>query len=388
MVLVSTFVVACAVWCVAAFACQTITIAAAFVQPARRRASARNDDQPHISVLVPVTESHAGFEAALESVYAQSYPEFEVIISAADASASAIPVARRIAARYPAAKTRFVLEAASVAVSPKLNNLVIPLAMANHNLIFEKDSNIRLEIGQLAEIVRHRAPGVGLVVAAPIASDPANFAAEIECALMNGYQCRLLFAASLLGFDVGTGGLLLFDRRDLERAGGVQAIAKFINEDHALAKALARIGLRTAFSAKPVRQILGHRGLADIWNRQLRWMVCRRQTELWAFLVEPVYFGLLAATTAAIGASLWSLPAMPVFATALLIWLALEAALVRIKGWGWSWRWPAAALCREVLLVALWFKSWRTREIVWGDKVLEVRRGGPAIDRQGSAPLH
>jgi ceramide glucosyltransferase len=364
----------CAGWWSLSLALYVGSVIAAFMQPAVLRRRATRMDLPPVSAIVPVNRVDPGMEAAFASLFSQAYPEFEVLVSAADESSPALAVAKGIAARYPHIPFRIVCQDTRVAVSPKLNNLVAPLAVAAHDMIFVKDSSFRLKEGELAALVRYLAPGVGLVVAPPIATRPENFAAEIECAILNGYQARLLLAASVLGVGVGAGAIMLFDRRDFERAGGVEAIAWAIGEDHALTQALRRIGLKTVIAAEEVTQVLGRRRLADVWNRQLRWMVWRRQAEPWTFYVEPFGGGLFTALAGAAGAGVLGMPAALVGAGTLAVWLALEAQLVARKGWGWSWRSVPAALCREVMMAALWIRAWTVRTIYWGDLPFEVGR--------------
>jgi len=364
----------CAGWWSLSLLLYVGSVIAAFAQPAALRRRATRIDQPPVSAIVPVNRIDAEMEAAFASLFAQAYPRFEVLVSAADESAPALAVARTVAARHPRVPFRVVCQDTRVAVSPKLNNLVAPLAAAAHDIIFVKDSSFHLKDHELAALVRYAAPGVGLVVAPPIATKPENFAAEIECAILNGYQARLMLAASVLGIGIGAGAIMLFDRRDFERAGGVEAIAWAIGEDHALAQALGRIGLKTVIAAEEVTQVLGRRRLADVWNRQLRWMVWRRQAEPWAFYVEPFAGALFTALAGAVGAGVLGAPAALVAAGTLAVWLALEAQLVARKGWGWSWRSVPAALCREVMMPALWIRAWTVRTIYWGDLPFEVGR--------------
>ncbi len=350
------------------------SVMAAFVQPAVLRRRATRADQPPVSAIVPVNRVDVEMETAFASLFSQAYPHFEVLVSAADDSAPALEVARKVAACHPGVPFRVVCQDTRVAVSPKLNNLVAPLAAAANDVIFVKDSSFRLADGELGALVRSLTPGVGLVVAPPIATKPDNFAAEIECAILNGYQARLLLAASVLGISVGAGAIMLFDRRDFARAGGVEAIAWAIGEDHALTQALRRVGLKTVIAAEEVTQVLGRRRLADVWNRQLRWMVWRRQAEPWTFYAEPFGGGLFTALAGAVGAGALGAPAAAVAGATLALWLALEFLLVAGKGWRRSWKSVPAAVCREVIMVALWIRAWTVRTIYWGDLPFEVGR--------------
>jgi ceramide glucosyltransferase len=346
----------------------------AILQPAVRRRQETNRQRPPVSIAIPVKDMEPELRAAFESAFEQSYPEFEILISASEEASAALLLAREVRERFPAVASRIVSNDARIAVSPKLNNLVAPLSLAQHDLIFVKDANIRLRPEQLGRFVRSLTSEVGLVVAIPVACEPKNFMAEVEAAIMNGYDARLLAAGSAFGLGFGHGKVLLFDRRAFTNAGGVPAISHAINEDHYLSKALAAIGLKTVFSSEVVRQFLGERKFADVWNRHLRWTVCRRQSEPWAFYGEPTCSGLLAAAAGAAGAPLLGQPATVVFAATLLFWFAAESILLLARGWGWSWRAPIAMLVREFVVLALWVWTWRARRIFWGDIAFDLRQ--------------
>jgi ceramide glucosyltransferase len=374
MWLATLAIVSCAAWWLLSLAIRLGSVAAALVQPAvRARAAIRREDPP-ISALVPVNRLDCGLEAAFVSLFSQSYPRFEVLVSAARESCPALAVARSVAARFPKIRSRFIVGEAHVAVSPKLDNLVIPLAEADHDLVLVKDANVHLAPGQLAAFVQHLGPGVGLVCAVPIATEPATFAAEIECAMINGHAAPLLLAASALGWGFGYGKILLFDRRDFERAGGVAAIAHAIGEDHALSKAMARIGLRTVFAESLVRQTAGPRTFREVWQRQLRWMVVRRCEAPLAFYLEPFFSCLFTASAGAIGASVLGMPWWVPAAVTPAAWFGIEALFLAAKGCGFSWRSPFAAACRELMIPALWVQALATTRVYWSDLPLDVPR--------------
>ncbi|HEV1999275.1 MAG TPA: glycosyltransferase, partial [Xanthobacteraceae bacterium] len=168
----------CAGWWALSLLLYVGSVIATFAQPAVLRRRATRGDEPPVSAIVPVNRIDPEMEAAFASLFAQAYPRFEVLVSAADESAPALAVARKVAARHPGVPFRVVCQDTRVAVSPKLNNLVAPLAAADHDMIFVKDSSFHLKDHELAALVRYAAPGVGLVVAPPIATKPENFAAE------------------------------------------------------------------------------------------------------------------------------------------------------------------------------------------------------------------
>ncbi len=371
---VALLVVSCAAWWLLSLSFHLGSTVAACIQPTVRRKSATRHDQPPVSVIVPVKEMAPELEAAFLSIFSQSYPQFEVLVSAVEKSSPALDLARKVAARFPKVKARFICNDPRVAFNPKINNLASPLAAADHDLIFIKDSNIQLDPDQLSRFVSYFTKNVGLVVAAPIGVQPETFPAHIECAIMNGYVARFLLAASAIGWGFGIGAVMLFDRREFNKVGGIAGIAETIGEDHALSKALGRIGLKTVIAASTVRQVVGQRNFSDIWARHLRWLVCRRIEEPIAYYAEPFIGGLFTTGVGAIGASFFGLHAWLSATITILLWVAAEIFLIAFKGWGLSWQSPFAIICSELMLPILWLQARITRKISWSGELREIRR--------------
>ena len=356
--------IAAAWWLVAVgFLC--LSVAGAFLQPVVQRRRPQRSDLPPVSLIVPVKALDPGFRRAQELLLAQVYPQAEIIVSAAEDDLPALAEVNDILSRFSAFPARILRSTGHFGASPKLNNLAAPFAEARYDLVFMKDSNTILAPGDVEAAVRQLTAPVGLVVAVPVATGPQNFAARIEESIMNGAQARILMTASLFSLGVGVGKFMLFRRSDLERAGGIAALASTVGEDNAMGKALARLGLTTVFSHRVVRQELGSRVLNDVYNRQMRWAVIRRDEERFAFLLEPLTFVLPAVLAAGIAAPAAGLAPFAAGAATLVGWLTAETVLMVGKGWGCSLATPAAFLLREVLLPCVWLNAWLTNRVVW-----------------------
>jgi ceramide glucosyltransferase len=360
-------------WCLAiGFFCATI--AAALAQPFVQRRRAVRPDQPPVSVILPVKLINPGFEAAQTSAFEQVYPDYEVLISAAEAESAALDRMRQIAAAHPKTPSYFLRSDGKEAVSPKLDNIAAPLAAARHDLVLTKDSNITFDRGTLAAFVQNLADGAGLVVAVPVAVRAENLAGRIEAYLLNGHA-RLLLAASLLGIGYGVGKAMLFRQSDLAKIGGISVMSQSLAEDTALSRALMRHGLKTMFMHRTVAQEIGPRRFAEIYLRQLRWSIIRRQNERFTFPLEPLASPLMAAFAAALAAPLASCPAWAAFALTLFAWFCGETGFAFCKGWEISLWCPLAFLGREILALSSWLHAFTTHEVVWAQVRFDARHG-------------
>lgn len=365
----------CAAYWLVAVALLFASTAATMVQPFVARRRALNQDQPPVSIITPVRALESNFERAQESIFLQNYPRFEALASALDPEAPASRLVRGVFARHPGTKTRFLQTSVGTAASPKVDNLVAPIMEASNDAIFTKDANIVLEPDDLAAHMRHLTPKVGFVCAIPYAAASENLPAHIEASIINGPHGRMLYLASCLGLEYGVGKIMLFRRSAFMRAGGFEAISHTVGEDSALAQAFARIGLRTVFSHKPVRQELGRRCWAEVFQRQLRWSVIRRDQTPISFLLEPLNQAIPGFFAAYAAAPLVGVRPLFAVAATYLLWLATETVLSFRKGWRLSWSAPAVFLVREAFMIAVWLRAWTTRRVIWASALIDARRG-------------
>ncbi len=359
-----------AVYWVVAMALLVWSVVSTILQPriAARRGTRR--DKPPVSLVLPVKLLEEGFERTQESAFAQDYPQFDVTVSAIERDSPAVGKMREIFARHPNRSARVLLSTARFAASPKVDNLYAPFMQATHDVIFMKDANVLLEPDALSEHLRQLTDEVGLVCAIPYCARLDNFAAHVEAWIINGPHARMLFLASCLGQGHGVGKIMLFRRSDFLRAGGFDAISHTVGEDNALAKAMRRIGRRPVFSHRPVRQELGSREFMDVYQRQLRWSVIRRNDELLSFLLEPICQAFPAVIAGMLAAPLIGFSAFAGFAATFVSWFALETLLSMAKGWQLSLAAPAVFVVREVIMLAVWVNAWMTDRVVWAkDKV-------------------
>jgi ceramide glucosyltransferase len=355
---VTALQLAAAAWWAVALAVLFGSTVAALLQPRRRRCPAPPDGPP-VSVLVPLKSAGPGLEAATRSAFAQGSSVREVLFSAQEERSAAIDHVVEVAVAAGRAGTwRLVRTARALpGANPKVANLVEPIAVAGNDVLLIKDAETILPPRHACEMAASLSPRVGLVVSAPIGVGPASFAGVVECAAINTYGARLLLAASALGIGVGIGAAMMVRRTDLYRADALRKMSASIADDHALAKALRRMGLGTAMTAATVAQIVGRRRGADVWRRHHRWSLCRRREEPLAFALEPLAGAACAALMAAVAApALGFHPFLAALAT-LLAWPVVECGLAAAKGWPLSFSTVPAILLRETFLPALWLAA-------------------------------
>jgi ceramide glucosyltransferase len=366
-------IVAAFCWC-ASFFIFTVTLIGSLIQPFVQRRRATCSDRPAVSMILPIKLVNPRFEHAQRSAFRQDYPDYEILLSSTDKQSPALDIVNELIENFPNRQARVLQSTACLAASPKMNNLIAPLNAARHDVIITKDSNITFDPDFISTFMHNLAPGVGLVVAVPVAVHPENFAAQIEALWINAHA-RILMTASMFGVGFGVGKAMLFRRSDLEKLGGIAAVSNTIAEDSAISKGFATLGLRTVFSYRPVAQEIGRRTFQDVYERQSRWAVIRRAMEPWTFPFEPVYSPLFTAVTGALAAPLVGMSAWLAASASLALWFVAEIAVAGMKGWTVSVWAPLSFLGREVLSLVTWLRAWTTRDVVWANKELHVYNG-------------
>lgn len=360
-----------AAWWVAGVAVFATSLFGALLQPRHQRRRAVSDAVPPVSLICPVKTINPGFERAQASAFAQDLPIYEVLVGAAEERSPALERMAAMVASSPV-PARLLRSPGFGATSPKLDTLSAPLEAAAHDVVATKDSNISLSPDSVRVMLRSMVPGVGLVCAVPVAVRAETLGGRIEAVLINR-DARMLLTASALGKGYGVGKVMLFRRSHLEQAGGVRALGYTIAEDSALSRALGGLGLGTVFSENTVDQEIGARTLGEVYARQARWAVIRRNEEPATFALEPLACPLPAAVAGALAAPLLGFGAATGFAATLLGWYVIEVAANAAKRWELSPWTPTAFLGRDGVLLLAWTRAWFTRSVVWQGERQDVR---------------
>lgn len=99
-----------------------------------------------VSILRPLAGLDHNLASNLASAFEQRYPRdlFEIILSVRDETDQALPVARRICARYPEVQSRIIVGDEVCGVNPKICNLVRPYAAAQFDIVWVIDAQVQV----------------------------------------------------------------------------------------------------------------------------------------------------------------------------------------------------------------------------------------------------
>jgi ceramide glucosyltransferase len=321
----------------------------------------------------------------LASTFALDYPRCEILFCVASPHDPVVPLIETMLTEHASPGARLLIGGERVSNNPKLNNMLKGWRAASHDWIVLADANVLMPRDYIARLFACWRADTGLVASPPIGSRPQSVWAELECAFLNTYQARWQYVADAFGCGFAQGKTMLWRRADLNRAGGIEALAREVAEDAAATKIVRDAGCKVRLVDHPFAQPLGHRTAQAVWHRQLRWARLRRASFLAYFLPEVISGGALPMLALTVAAPALGLsPSLSVVLLA-AVWYGAETCLAVAVGWHVSARYPLLCLARDLLLPVLFFSALKGNDFVWRGNEMQVerlrQRAMPALQR-------
>lgn len=287
----------------------------------------------------------------------------EVLICVANAEDGAVAAARTVWPQAP------VLVGADTTFNPKMNNVRKGLEAASRPVVALCDAGIMLGAEDLRRAAAPLSDTVGLILALKAAEAPGTFAAELECAYINGHQARFLFAADRLGLAVASGGVTMMTHDTLQRIGNWRGFNRWIADDYSVTRAVRELGLKTQLGSVMLRMPVGRRDWRDVWMRQVRWARTRLRLPVWPLVLwEPAVGGAMSGAAGLAGLFVLGAGA-PILTFALVLhiglWLCAEKWFMAGRCLPFGPRAAAASIVREMLAPWLMVRALAGRSIDW-----------------------
>lgn len=363
----------------------SVALAARHLTRARIASANAPRDSVAVSIVRPLSGLESFSRGTLESGFRLAHPAYELIFCVHSVADPIVPLVRRLMSENPQVPAQLLIGDPGRSANPKLDNCLKGWATARHDWVVLADSNVEMPPDYLQRLLRAWRPNSGLVCSMPLGTRPSGFWAEVECAFLNGFQARWQYAAEFAGSGYAQGKSMLWNKRFLDRRGGLMALADEAAEDAAATKLVRSAGLQVHLVDAPFGQPIGTRRLADVWRRQLRWSRLRRATFPLLYPLEGLISPLaaatgLASTAPSLGVSPW------IGLLALMACYGAELALVRRLGWPHGRAGLAAALVRDLLIPAIWIAGLFGRQVRWHGRTVPVARRAARPVAAGALP--
>jgi ceramide glucosyltransferase len=372
---------ALAIYCIAATVIHVVSIVVdviRFRRSSRQAAALPDEELPPVSLVLPLCGIDNYAEDTLLSTFELDYSRYEIVFCVASAKDPVVPLVEALIARHAGVPARLLVGDERVSSNPKLNNVLKGWRAAAHDWIAIADSNVLMPSDYIQRLFASWRADTGLVASPPVGCWPQGVWAELECAFLNTYQARWQYLIDSLGRGFAQGKTMLWRRADLDRAGGIEALANEAAEDAAATKIVRGAGLKVRLLDRPLAQPLGKRSAAEVWHRQVRWARLRRASFLLYFLPEILSGGVLPMIAAAIVADAIGLP--PVECAIMLgaLWYGGEMLLAAAAEWHLPVLYPLYGLARDCLLPVLFVDALRGSDFVWRGNEMQIERMQPA----------
>lgn len=317
-----------------------------------------------VCVLKPVGGDEPLLETALETLFRQDHPEFQIVFGLQNAADPARLVIERLCARYPAQDVAVVIDATKHGKNGKVSNLINMLPAARHGLLVIADADVHAPPDWLADVVATlETEGTGLATAL-YTGLPANdgpTAALGAAAITHGFLPGAVLGRAL-GRQDCFGSTMALRRETLEAIGGFESLADHLADDHLLGALVRREGLRVTLARSIVATTVPETRLPDLFRHELRWARTIRRLEPLGYaasaLQYPLFWAFLA--TLADHHFVW----LFLIAWALRTWIANSIGRgVDPQGERRTptWLWPF----RDLLSVVVWGTSYLSDTVSW-----------------------
>jgi ceramide glucosyltransferase len=355
---------------------------------------------PPVSILKPLYGDEPLLEEALASVFKQDYPAIQIVFGLQDAADPALPVVRRLQARFPDHDTAVVVDPTGHGPNRKIANLMNMLPVAKHDLLVIADSDVHAAPDWLRRLLATlSAPGVGLVTT--IYTGLPFFLAPGVChgigharrgtrrdwmrarrlpSLLGALQINQYFLpgallARALGRQDCLGATMMLRRQTLERVGGLGALVDHLADDNVLGRLVQRLGLTVGLADTVPATTVPEASLGALWRHELRWARTIRALVPGQFAASVLQYPLAWATLGVLLAG---------GAPAALLWLGIVWAFRALASYAID---RALALAsrsplwllplRELISLAVMVTSYAGRKVDWRGHKLEAEGFDP-----------
>lgn len=250
---------------------------------------------PPVTVVVLSCGIEPELEHNIESVLAQSYPNFRVIFSIATPMDESRPAIEAAIRRNPGVRALLNIGEVPNVADPQIRNYMTALATVEDDIVLVVDSNACLKRDTLLRLISYLTPNVGLVSSLPVAVRPRSIGARLECAILNSINLPYflmwsvtgsrpvsllsravrrilpLIGVSDSGFPIGK--CMLYRFRAFVAANGMERLRTAIFSDLTVAETLRAQGWQTVNANFLTEHPVGARLISTTFNRHRRWTI-------------------------------------------------------------------------------------------------------------------
>jgi ceramide glucosyltransferase len=341
-------------------------------------------ERPPLSVLKPVHGLEKDLAENLRSLCRQSYPDYQVVLSVQRLDDPAIPLLYAVQGELGEERVTVVVGDSPPVVNGKVQNLLLGLSAARHDLLVISDSDVRAPSDYLETLVAPLAdPRVGCACTLYRSVRAQNWFERIELLSINAdFMPSVIFAEALGISDFCPGSTLALRRSTLAAIGGLESLIDYVVEDYELGRRIRAMGLKVVTVPYFVEVVVDFARPSQCWAHLVYWDQHTRAARPIGFaatvLTRSLPFALLFAAT-----RLFDGLGLAVLAAALAIRLATAALILQF---GLRDREGLRSLhwlpLRDLLGLASWLLALTRKTFVWRGMEFGLTRDGRIVPRE------
>jgi ceramide glucosyltransferase len=347
-----------------------------------RRLPPRNDVfAPPVSILKPVRGVDSEAYENFASYCRLDYPEYEIIFAVGDPGDPIIPVIHKLQHDFPSTRIRLVTSVERLGQNNKISNLYRLVQEARYELLVMTDSDVRVGLDYLRELVAPFGdPAVGVVTSFYRCAGGGTLAANLAMLGMCSDSLPSALIARRLegGVQFAFGWTMATTKERLAEIGGWESMADYHSDDFELGNRIARHGHRVEIMRDPVSVVFPKETFGQLFGQELRWAIGLRNVRPLAYAGMIFTHGLPWAVLAAIVASAAGWRGVAV--SYLAAYLVLRISMAWCAGvWGLRdptisgklWLLPV----RDAITSIVWILGLMSDRISWRGSEFRVKNG-------------
>lgn len=348
----------------------------------RARGAIALDDAPAVSILKALKGCDPGMLDAFRSHCLQDYTgEYELLFGVADADDPAVAAVAQLQKEFPQHAIRLLVRPRQLGSNKKISTLIQLEGAARYDHLLINDSDIAVSPNYLHDVMHRFSTKddreVGMVTALYRGRAHRTLGSYFELlGIATDFQPGVLLSIKVEGgLHYGLGSTLAVSRKALHAAGGLEALADELADDHVMGKRIDEAGFRVVLAGEVVETSVPAYPWRDFVDHQLRWLRTVRDAR------PGGYFGMICTHGfgwAAVNALLCSgsTLSLSLLAASLLLRQAMATFVAgRVlddqQALSTLWLLPA----RDLTQMLLWIAGFCGNTIVWRGQRFTLRHG-------------
>ena len=344
---------------------------------------------PPLSLLKPLKGLEENLDACLRSFFEQAYPgPLEIVFASAQRDDPAIAVAQKLAAEYPAVRTRFVLTNESWGLNPKVSNLQGALMAARYDLVLQTDANVWAPPSYTSEIVSELLDERAALLSSLVTGvGERSVGAAIENLQLTAYVAPACCAALKLGgVACVIGKSMLFRKSELRALGGLELVKDSLAEDFLLGRHFVENGKKVLLSATPIRNLNVDMRIERSLKRHARWLKMRAVIHPGSFVADFLANPVALAALTFVASDCRPQLGGAALAIAVLKTL-IDGLMVRVmRGVSMRWQHVLWVPVKDLLMLGVWVYAIFSRSVEWRGIRFRIGPGSQLLPDVGNLP--